>query len=55
MPSKEDGEQRPNDDNHTGRGQRDKEAEDVALLDAAALEKVNLWSEGMLAVRIWAP
>jgi hypothetical protein len=48
MASKEDGD--TNDGNHTSKDQK-KEVEDTALADAAAQEKVNLFSTGMLSVR----
>lgn len=49
MSSKEDGD-KTNDGNHTSKSQK-KEMEDTTLADAAAQEKVNMFSKGMLAVR----
>lgn len=53
MPSKEDGERRSNDGDHTSKGPG-KEVDNVALADTAAREKVNPWSKGMLSVGVWA-
>jgi hypothetical protein len=47
MASKEDGDVRDTDGNHPSKGQ-----EHAVLADAAALEKVNLWSKGMLSVSL---
>jgi hypothetical protein len=53
MPSKEDGERRSNDGDHTSKGPG-KGVDNVALADTAAREKVNPWSKGMLSVGVWA-
>ena len=50
MPSKEDGDPTSADGNIPRKDMESKGVEHVTLADAAALQKVNLWSKGMLAV-----